>query len=212
MLHPCSIHSLLRATALQKGRKPQLRIRQKENCPEVSPPLPGKGSFLIINSADKPQNQNKMLYQNEQFCKVSEVKISYHNRIKLAESPQINNSGDAVQILHANWSDDLELLETFNILILNRANRVKGIFTVSKGGVSGTVVDAKIVFAAALKAMACGIILAHNHPSGNRYPSEADIKLTSKLKEAGQALDITVIDHLILTTGDYYSFADEGKL
>ena len=153
-----------------------------------------------------------MLYQNEQLCKVSEVKISYHNPIKLAESPEISSSYDAAKILYANWSDDLELLETFNILILNRANRVKGIFTVSKGGVAGTVVDAKIVFAAALKAMACGIILAHNHPSGNRYPSEADIKLTSKLKEAGKALDIVVLDHLILTTGDYYSFADEDQI
>jgi DNA repair protein RadC len=153
-----------------------------------------------------------MLYQNEQFCKVSEVKISYHNRIKLAESPQISSSNDAAQILYANWSDDLELLETFNILILNRANRVKGIFTVSKGGVSGTVVDAKIVFSAALKAMACGIILAHNHPSGNIYPSQADLDLTSKLKRAGKALDIVVLDHLILTTGNYYSFADEGKI
>lgn len=146
---------------------------------------------------------------NLKFYQVSEVKISYQNKVKLADSPRIRSSQDAANVFFANWSDDLEMLESFNVLFLNRANKVKGIFTVSKGGVSGTVVDAKIVFAAALKALACSIILSHNHPSGNHQPSQADIYLTKKLVEAGKALDIQVLDHLILTYDGYYSFADE---
>ena len=150
--------------------------------------------------------------KNLKFLQVSEVKISYRNRIKVADSPQIRSSRDVAEVLFANWSDDIEMIETFNVLFLNRANRVTGFFNVSKGGVTGTVVDAKIIFAAALKALACSIILSHNHPSGNRQPSQADIDLTSKLKKAGEVLDISVLDHLILTTEGYFSFADEGKL
>lgn len=150
--------------------------------------------------------------RNLKFWQVSEVKISYHEKIKIIDSPQIMSSQDAANVLWGNWSDDLELLESFNVLFLNRANRVKGMFTVSKGGVAGTVVDAKIIFAAAVKALACSLILSHNHPSGNLQPSQADIDLTRKLKEAGQVLDITVLDHVILTTHGYYSFADEGLI
>ena len=150
--------------------------------------------------------------RNLKFWQVSEVKLSYHEKIKISDSPQIMSSKDAANVLWGNWSDDLELLESFNVLFLNRANRVKGMFTVSKGGVAGTVVDAKIIFAAAVKALACSLILSHNHPSGNLQPSQADIDLTRKLKEAGQVLDITVLDHVILTIHGYYSFADEGLI
>ena len=146
------------------------------------------------------------------FLQVSEVQISYRNKIKVADRPQIRESKDAAKIFYANWSDDMEMVETFNILFLNRSNRAIGFFTASKGGVSGTVVDAKIIFAAAVKALACSIILAHNHPSGNRQASQTDIDLTNKLKKAGEVLDISVIDHLILTTEGYYSLADEGKM
>lgn len=150
--------------------------------------------------------------RNLNFWQVSEVSLRYQQKIRLADSPLITSSRDAANVLRANWSDDLELLESFNVLFLNRANRVKGIFTASKGGVSGTVVDAKIIFAAAVKSLACSIILAHNHPSGNLQPSQADLDLTAKLAQAGKVLDIFVLDHLILTIEDYYSLADEGHL
>jgi DNA repair protein RadC len=95
------------------------------------------------------------------------------------------------------------------VLLLNRANRVLGCLKLSKGGLTGTVVDLRIL----LKAMASGIIIAHNHPSGNLKPSDADRELTSQIKQAGKLLDITLLDHLILgTEGDYVSFADEGWL
>lgn len=103
--------------------------------------------------------------------------------------------------------------EEFWIILLNRANKVIGKEQISAGGVSGTVVDAKIIFRKALEvAPASSIILCHNHPSGNRNPSQADIDLTKKLKKAGETLDILVLDHLIIAENSYYSFADEGRL
>lgn len=150
--------------------------------------------------------KNAMLWQ------VSEVKISYLSKLQAADRPRINASRDAENIFRANWSDDMELLEEFLVLFLNRANQVTGLFRASRGGTCGTVVDVKIIFAAALKALACGIIVAHNHPSGNLQPSQADIDLTRKIRKAGEVLDITVLDHLILTRNGFYSFADEGML
>jgi DNA repair protein RadC len=100
--------------------------------------------------------------------------------------------------------------EEFWVLYLNRANEVIGKENVSKGGISGTIVDPKVVFKAAVQFPASAIVLAHNHPSGQLKPSQADHQLTKKLKEAGNALDIPVLDHLIIGDGNYYSFADEG--
>jgi DNA repair protein RadC len=97
-------------------------------------------------------------------------------------------------------------------MFTNRANKVLGIFELSTGGVSGTVADPKLIFAAALKVAASGLILSHNHPSGNLQPSQADIDLTRKIKEAGKLLEIQLLDHIILTTEGYYSFADEGLI
>ena len=103
-------------------------------------------------------------------------------------------------------------MEEFSVLVLNRANRVLGYARISQGGLSGTVADPKVIFQIALKSNSCSIIIAHNHPSGNTQPSEADIQLTRKLKDAGAVLDLPVLDHLILTSEGYYSFADEGLL
>lgn len=102
--------------------------------------------------------------------------------------------------------------EAFYILLLNRANKVIREIQISEGGFSGTVADPKKIFKIALEQNASAIILCHNHPSGNIKPSDADIKLTHKLKNAGEMLDLPVIDHIILGEENYYSFADEGKL
>jgi len=144
---------------------------------------------------------------------VSEIKLVYKSKTKAKERPQITSSRDAYWTLESNWSDQIGLLEEFNVLLLDRSNRAMAICPISKGGVSGTVVDLKIVFAAALKGRASSIILAHNHPSGNLKPSQADIELTRKFRKAGEILDISVLDHLILSPdGDYYSFADENRM
>jgi DNA repair protein RadC len=102
--------------------------------------------------------------------------------------------------------------EEFWVILLNRANRIIRKQQISQGGVAGTVADPKIIFKAALEELACGIILAHNHPSGNLTASQQDIDLTKKLKEAGKMLEIQVLDHLIFAGAKYYSFADEGAL
>jgi DNA repair protein RadC len=102
--------------------------------------------------------------------------------------------------------------EEFHVLYLNRANAVIKSEQISTGGVSGTVVDTKIIFKKAIEQLASSIILFHNHPSGNLKPSDADIKLTKNLKEAGAILKIPVADHIIVTNHAYYSFADEGMI
>ncbi|MPT35047.1 MAG: DNA repair protein, partial [Flavobacterium sp.] len=126
---------------------------------------------------------------------------------------KINSAKAAFELFLNNWNENkIELLEQSKILVLNRSNQVLGISHLSTGGTSGTVVDPKQVFAVALKANASAIILAHNHPSGNLYPSDADDKITNKLYKAGKLLDIEFLDHLIITKDGYYSFAESGRL
>ncbi|WP_316846788.1 JAB domain-containing protein [Pedobacter psychrodurus] len=144
---------------------------------------------------------------------VAEIELSYRPKFKPAERPQIDCSAKAYQVLMGSWSlDKIELVEEFKIILLNRGNRVLGIVNISQGGMSGTVADPKIIFAIALKACANGIILSHNHPSGESRPSDADIKLTQKLSEAGKLLDIKVFDHIIVCTDRYFSFLDGEML
>jgi DNA repair protein RadC len=151
--------------------------------------------------------------KNPQIWVLSEVKVSYRSQTLMAHKPKISSSKDAEVVLRENWSDDIELLEECNVLFLTKANQVKGIYRASRGGTSGTVVDLKIIFAAALKGMAAAIIVAHNHPSGNLEPSRADIELTKKLRDAGLMLDLPTLDHLILAPFEgYYSFADNSMI
>lgn len=102
--------------------------------------------------------------------------------------------------------------EEFWILLLNRSNKVMKRVPISRGGVSGTVADPKLIFKPALDALASSMILSHNHPSGNLSPSRQDIELTRKMIQAGKVLDIAVLDHIIVTDNGYYSFADEGQM
>jgi len=146
----------------------------------------------------------------QQQFKVAEVEVSYKTDYKVQERPQINSSNDAYRILLQHWKlGSIELLEEFKVILLNTNNRVLGIVDISVGGVSGTLVDPRIIFAIALKTNSSKILLAHNHPSGNIQPSNADLKITQKLKEGGKLLEIEVCDHIIVTTDRYYSFADE---
>lgn len=123
---------------------------------------------------------------------------------------KITTSKDAFEILQPLLADLPH--EEFWMLLLNRSNQVIKKENISRGGVAGTVVDAKIVFKSAIENLASGIILCHNHPSGNLKPSAEDIKLTKNLKEAGKILDIAVLDHIIIADKNYYSFADETIL
>ena len=100
--------------------------------------------------------------------------------------------------------------EEFWLLMLNRANRVLGRHKISQGGLSGTVIDTRIILKKALDNLASSIIVCHNHPSGNNQPSDADVKITEKLKKAAEMLEIKLLDHVIIADKSYFSFADEG--
>jgi len=125
-------------------------------------------------------------------------------------SVKINGSETAAKLLQETLGDLQH--EEFWVLFLNRANQLIGKEQISKGGMTGTVADPKIIFQHALQQKATGIILSHNHPSGNLKPSDADIRLTKNIVDAGRLLEISVLDHLIITQKGYYSFADEGKI
>jgi DNA repair protein RadC len=134
-------------------------------------------------------------------------------RRKLAEMPdfpQIKCSRDVFDLLAPLLSDISH--EEFWILFLNRSNKVVNRMKLSQGGISGTVTDVRIVMKQAIENLASGIIVCHNHPSGNLNPSESDTRITQKIKEAGTLMDIQLLDHLIITDKDYYSFADNGLL
>lgn len=127
-----------------------------------------------------------------------------------AKVSRIACSKDTFELLHRYFSDLNH--EEFWIVLMNRSNQVLSQHLISKGGQGGTVADPKIIFKCALENNAASIILAHNHPSGNLKPSQADISLTRKLKEAGSFLEISVLDHIIFTDTSYFSFADEGMM
>jgi DNA repair protein RadC len=132
-------------------------------------------------------------------------------RRKLAEIPdvtQIKCSRDVADIFQPFLADLPH--EEFWILFLNRSNRVINRMKLSQGGVSGTVTDVRLIMKKAVEYLASGIIVCHNHPSGNLNPSESDSKITQKIKEAGNLLDIQLLDHIIISDKDYYSFADNG--
>lgn len=151
----------------------------------------------------------------ETLNNVSEIDIIYTRKAtcKVSQRPLITSASDAYALSIHYWnSGKLELLEEFKVMYLNRANRVMQILPLSQGGVAGTVADPKLILGAALKIAACSMILVHNHPSGNLKPSGADEALTQKIKCAAGYFDIKVLDHLIITSEGYFSFADEGLL
>ncbi len=126
------------------------------------------------------------------------------------ELPKITCSRDIFNVMHPIIAELLH--EEFWIVFLNNANKVIGKQQLSKGGITATVVDVRLLFKRVLEVGATSIIIAHNHPSGTLKPSLQDHKITEKLKNAGQLLDVKVLDHLIITAKDYYSFADEGLM
>jgi DNA repair protein RadC len=149
----------------------------------------------------------------QDWKQVAEIELIYKTKVKASERPGIGAPKDAAMLLMALWNNGkIDFVEEFKILLLNGANKVLGVVDISSGSVVGTIADPKLIFSAALKANACGIILSHNHPSGSIKPSLADKQMTAKIKEAGKYLDINVLDHVIITSESYYSFAEEGLL
>lgn len=150
----------------------------------------------------------------ETESRISEIELVYKKTIKSDDLPVITRSTEANKILRELWSNRIELCEEFIVVVLNNANKCLGWVKVSQGGLTGTVVENKLILVTAIKSAATGIIIAHNHPSGNIIPSNADIAITKRLNECCKLFDISLIDHIILSgdTEKYYSFADEGNI
>ena len=144
---------------------------------------------------------------------VSEIQVSYLPKFKASERPRVSTAKQAYDVLINNWDmSRIHMQEQMYMLLLNTAGSVIGISLISTGGKAGTLADPKIIFSIALKAQAATIVVAHNHPSENLKPSQADLNLTRRLVEAGKVLDLLVVDHLIVTTEKFYSFGDEGLI
>ena len=129
---------------------------------------------------------------------------------KEVKREKLTNSVEAFNLMQPLLGDLMH--EEFWIIFLNRANGIIGKKQISVGGMSGTVADPRMIFKAALDQKAVSIILCHNHPSGNNQPSAADVQLTKNISEGGKVLEITVLDHIIVTQHGFYSFADEGLI
>ena len=144
---------------------------------------------------------------------LSEIQIKYNPKVSALDRPQIKSSQDAfIQFMLFLDTQQFYIKEEAAVLYLNRANRVIGGYKLSMGGITGTIVDIRIILGVALKSLSCGIIIAHTHPSGELVPSTNDRDFTLKLKEAGKVMDIKLLDHLIIADGRFYSFADEGVI
>jgi len=146
------------------------------------------------------------------FKKPPKVRIIYSRKDEPEDRKKVSSSRDVFRCLQKIWSSQIETREEMFVLLLNRNNEILGYHQLSMGGITGTVADIRLLFATAIQSLATSIIIAHNHPSGKLKPSDADLQLTQKVKEAGKLLDISLLDHLIVTKSAYYSFADEGDL
>jgi DNA repair protein RadC len=142
---------------------------------------------------------------------IAEVQISYSSHVKAKDRMKVTGSKDAADAFRIFWPA-YDHIEFSYMLMLNRQNQILGYHQLSKGGMTGAVVDVRVIFQVALKSCATSLILAHNHPSGNLDVSDADRKITNQIKQAGVILDIPLLDHLIMTTDSYLSMADEGLL
>lgn len=150
---------------------------------------------------------------NNILLTISEVELIYRSKVRPSLRPTIRSAKDCFDILMHQWDKDkIEYVEQFKVLYLNRSNRVLALNITSTGGLTGTVADPRFIFATALKLNATSVILSHNHPGGNLKPSEQDKLITEKIRQAGRLLDINVLDHIILSTEGFYSFAEEGLL
>lgn len=141
--------------------------------------------------------------------KISEIELTYRNYIPPIERLTVNKADLAYQLFLKTWDPGkIDLLEQFKVMLLNNACHLLGIATVSTGGIAHCIADQRLIFGTALKAMATNIIVAHNHPSGNLEPSPEDIRLTTKLLEAGRLLDVHLSDHLIITRDRFTSLRE----
>jgi DNA repair protein RadC len=142
---------------------------------------------------------------------VSEVKLTYESNNTRKKKLKVNSSAKIYELMVNNW-EQIEYRESFKILLLDISNHVLGVNIVSMGGISGSIVDVRMILQGALLANASAIVVIHNHPSGNVKPSCADDTITHRIKQASKIMDIALLDHLIITKDGYYSYADDGRM
>lgn len=148
-----------------------------------------------------------------QLSTVSEISISYSPKVNPSRKPKITTADQAYMLFIKHWNmDKIYCCEQCLMMLLNRRGYVLGIVELSSGGLSGTVIDLKIIFATALKALASSFILCHNHPSGDVKPSDEDIRITRRIREAGEILGIELADHLIISPSGFLSMSGEGYI
>lgn len=139
--------------------------------------------------------------------------MTYKPKIKASDRQQLLDSTEAYKLLQQVYDPEtIEYRESFKVILLNRRNRVIGVTNIAEGGIDSLLVDVRMVLQAALLANASAIMISHNHPTGSLRPSEEDRKLTRLIYEAGKLINIILLDHLIVTSEGYFSFADEGIL
>ncbi len=150
---------------------------------------------------------------NKSKIKIMETYL-YSIKKNQSEFPRqkISSSKDAEQFIRQFYGDDLQVYESFFLLLLNQANETVGYAKISQGGIAGTVVDVKIIAKYVVDTLSQAVVLAHNHPSGNIRPSQADENMTTRIKATLNLFDCKVLDHIILTADNYFSFQDNGLI
>ena len=141
---------------------------------------------------------------------ISEYSLKYTK--SQIQKTKVTTSESASNVIRKFYFDDINIYESFFILLLNRANNTTGFAKISQGGTAGTVVDIKIIAKYAVDSLSSAVIICHNHPSGDKRPSDADLNITRRIKDALLLLDVKLFDHIIITENDFYSFADNGDL
>ena len=163
---------------------------------------------LIIKARKKKQMFG--LGKADELMNPPKISILYSKKQKKLE--KVTSSEHVYYMLLEIWSNQMETKEEVVVLFLNRANNVLGFQKLSSGGITSTVIDLRLIFAVAVKTLCTSIIISHNHPSGRLKPSNEDKNITKQIKDAGKIMNITLLDHIIITKKGYYSFADEGEL
>ena len=150
----------------------------------------------------------------EGVYKVCDVKLTYNTKVKSSERAVVKDSNSAYSLLigHVYDPETIQHREYMKLILLNRAHKVLGIAHISEGGLDSTSADIRIIMQAAILGNASAMILSHNHPSGNKQPSNQDDLLTDRVKKAAKLFDIQYLDHIIVTDSGYYSYLDEGRI
>jgi len=170
--------------------------------------IPNSSPTFVLNGTDL-KDLDKQIKKLEKEFLVREVDLVF--RQERFNFKKVTNSRDVADFLREIIGDGIEVQEHFVVLYLNHANNIIGYYKHAKGGINSTVADIEIIAAVAVKVLAKAVIISHNHPSGNTKPSDPDIALTKKMKQALGLFDIHMLDHIIITYSGYYSFADEGN-